>query len=141
MTSSIKRFNLLIQEVNAAYHTISRKLDMTDSAFTVIYIMYENGGSCPLNEIIKTTGISKQTVNSALRRLEADESVYLERAGGNSKTVHFTEKGRELAEATVRKIRDEENAVFDSWTETEREMYFRLTERYAEQMKEIAGKL
>ena len=38
-------------------------------------------------------------------------------------------------------IRDEENAVFDRWSDEERKIYFELTERYIEEMKKVAERL
>ena len=141
MTSSIKRFNTLMSEIGATYHEISKRLDLTDSAFTIMYVVYDNEGSYPLSGIVKTTGISKQTVNSSLRNLESDELVYLEKAGGRNKTVHLTEAGRRFAERTVKIVRDEENAVFSRWSEEERKIYFELTERYLAEMKKVAERL
>ncbi len=141
MTSSIKRFNILVSEINATYHEISKKLDMTDSAFCIMYVVYDNDGTYALSSIVKTTGISKQTVNSSLRKLESDGLVYLEPAGGRNKTVHLTEAGRKFAERTVKIVRDEENAVFDRWSEEERRIYFELTERYIEEIKKAAERL
>lgn len=138
MTSSIKHFNILVSDINATYHEISRRLGMTDSAFYIMYMLYDYGGACPLSEIVKSTGISKQTVNSSMRKLESDGLVYLERAGGRKKTVHLTEAGRGFAERTVKKVRDKENAVLDGWSEEERRVYFELTERYLEEMKKAA---
>ena len=87
------------------------------------------------------TCISKQTVNSSLRNLESEGLVYLEKTSGRSKNVHLTEEGRRFAERTVKIIRDEENAVFDRWSEEERKIYFELTERYIEEMKKVAERL
>lgn len=141
MTCSIKRFNTLMSEIGATYHEIAKKLHLTDSAFTIMYVVYDNEGSYPLSNIVKTTGISKQTVNSSLRNLESEGLVYLEKVGGRNKTVHLTAAGREFAERTVRIVRDEENAVFSRWSEEERKIYFELTERYTKEMKKLAERL
>ena len=72
MTSSIARFNTLMSEIGATYHEISKRLDLTDSAFNIMYVVYDNEGSYPLSGIVKMTCISKQTVNSSLRNLESE---------------------------------------------------------------------
>ena len=79
MTSSITRFNTLMSEIGATYHEISKRLDLTDSAFNIMYVVYDNEGSYPLSGIVKMTCISKQTVNSSLRNLESEGLVYLEK--------------------------------------------------------------
>lgn len=50
------------------------------------------------------SGLTKQTVNSALRKLEASGSVTTESSGARHKTVMLTPKGAELAEKTVAKV-------------------------------------
>jgi len=61
------------------------------------------------SSLCKVSGISKQTVNSALRKLEAEGIIYLENAGAKNKSVCLTIKGKKLADRTVRRIIDIEN--------------------------------
>ena len=96
-------------------------------------------GRCALQEICRWSGTSKQTINSALRRLEAEGVLYLEQAGGKRKTVCLTEAGRSLAERTVAKIMEAENAVFAAWPPEALETYLTLTERYLAAFREEAG--
>ncbi|MDE5964097.1 MAG: MarR family transcriptional regulator, partial [Eubacterium sp.] len=101
VSKEMKRFNHLISETEALYHEISLKLGLSDSALSILYTICNNGVSCPLNEICNISGISKQTINSSLRKLEADDIVYLEQISGKSKNVCLTEKGKSLAENTA----------------------------------------
>ena len=78
MTSELKRLNYLTSEIDAAYHEAARKLGLSDSTMMVLYAACNNGGSCLLSDICKISGTSKQTINSALRKLEADGLIYLE---------------------------------------------------------------
>ncbi len=73
----LHRINYLIAETDALYHQASLKLGISDSAMRVLYTVHDCGGSCQLSDIYKRSGISKQTVNSALRKLEADGVIYL----------------------------------------------------------------
>lgn len=66
----IHRINYLTSEMDAVYHRASLKLGISDSVSLILYTIYDAGGSCLLSEIYKKSGISKQTVNSALRGLE-----------------------------------------------------------------------
>ena len=68
--SKIHRINYLNAELNALYHHASLKLGLTDSAAMVLYTIYDNGENCLLSDIYKQSGVSKQTVNSAIRKLE-----------------------------------------------------------------------
>lgn len=140
MTSDIsqvlKRYNYLLSETNAAYHDAACKLGLPDSSMIVLYTICDLGDPCPLREICRSAGISKQTVNSALRRLEADGMIYLENTAGKNKTVCLTEEGRKLSEQTARRIMDMENDIFASWTKEDVAQYLALTERYLQDFKE-----
>lgn len=138
-SSAMGRFNHLLGETTAAYHEVAVRLGLSDSVMDLLYTLYDcPGGRCALQELCRWTGISKQTVNSALRRLEAEGVLYLERAGGKRKTVCLTEAGRALAEGTVSKIMEAENAVFAAWSPEEVETYLTLTERYLLAFREEA---
>ena len=74
----MKRFNYLLGEIDDAYHDAALKFGLSDSAMIVLYAVCGNRGSCPIDGICRLSGVRKQTVNSALRKLEAEGVVYLE---------------------------------------------------------------
>lgn len=131
----LKRFNYLTNEIDAAYHEAALKLGLSDSAMLILYTICNNGEGCLLSDITKLSGISKQTLNSALRKLEGEEIVYLEIFSGKKKRICLTEKGKLLVENTVFQIIQIENDIFDSWTKEERRSYISLTERYLSSLK------
>lgn len=91
----IKRINYLSNELEALYHQSSLKFGITDSVSIVLYTIYDSGNECLLTDIYKESGISKQTINSAIRALEADGILYLEQHNGRAKKVILTDKGRD----------------------------------------------
>ena len=135
LSKELKRYNYLLSETDAAYHEAASRLGLPDSSMIVLYTICDCGDPCPLRDICKNAGISKQTVNSALRRLEAEGILYLENGGGKNKTVHLTKKGQKLAEATAGKIMKLENDIFSSWAEEDVNQYLALTERYLHDFK------
>lgn len=132
----LKRFNLIFSETNTAYHEISLKLGLSDSASIILYTICINGESCLLSDICKMSQLRKQTVNSALRKLEEEGIIYLKSADGRKKTVFLTEKGKQLCENTVYHIIEIENQVFGSWSREDMEAYMELSERYLKEFKE-----
>ena len=136
-----KRLDLLISETDAIYHEATLKLGLTDSAMSVLYTICLFDGECSLRDIIAYSGIPKQTVNSALRRLEADGAVCLEAAGPRSKTVCLTESGKLLADRTARRIIQAENEIFAAWPREDVETYLALTERFLSDIREKADQL
>lgn len=132
----LKRYNYLLSETNAAYHEASSRLGLPDSSTIVLYTILDMGDPCPLRDICHYAGVSKQTINSALRRLEADGIIYLENTDGKNKTVYLTDKGRTFAKQTVSKIIAIENDIFASWTVEDVDQYLTLTKRYLQDFRE-----
>ncbi len=137
----VKRFNLLTSEIDAAYHEATRKLGLADSAMIILYTICLFDGACLLSRIISLSGLRKQTVNSAIRKLEKEGAVYLEAGQGRKKQVCLTEKGRELAKGTALRVMEIENEIFTEWAPEERELYMRLTKRYLAMFREKCKRL
>ena len=132
----MKRYNYLTTEIDAAYHDAALKLGLNDSSMLILYTICNNGEECLLNDITRLSGISKQTVNSALRKLEGEDVVYLENFNGRMKKVCLTAKGKNLVKNTVLRVVKIENEIFASWSEEERKVYLELTQKYLSSFKE-----
>ena len=139
-SKEMRRYNHLLGEIDGVYHEMSLRLGLSDSAMIVLYTICDSGGSCPLRDICRRSGISKQTVNSALRKLEGAGAVYLEAAGGRSKNVCLTDAGRELAGRTAAPLMELEDEIFSAWGADEVEQYIRLTQRYLEDFREKSAR-
>ena len=126
----LRQYNWLFSEIDAAYHEIFQHMGIADSTATILYVLCCSGNSCPLNGICRNTGLSKQTANSALRKLEADGMIRLEAIDGRAKMVRLTEAGCALAQRTVLPVIEMENSIYMSWTQEEQEQYLRLNERF-----------
>ena len=94
ISRELKRYNYLFGETNAAYHQMYLKVGLSDSAAMILYTILEHGDSCLLKNICRSTGLSKQTINSAIRKLEAEGIICLETSGTKNKMVCLTEAGR-----------------------------------------------
>ena len=125
----LRRFNYLVGETDKLYHAAALKLGLSDSAFAVLYTLCSEG-RCGISDVCHLTGVSKQTVNSALRRLAADGLVKLEAVDGRKKQLSLTAKGTRLAAKSAARVVEAENRIFESWSETDRAEYLRLTEKY-----------
>lgn len=141
ISKELKRYNHLIGEINAVYHEMSLKSGLSDSAMNILYTICEHGTKCPLQEICRLSGLSKQTVNSAIRKLESEGIIYLEPLSQKSKTVCLTEDGISLAEQTAGQILRIENDIFASWPREDVENYIKLTEDYLLALRNKADKL
>ena len=80
-------------------------------------------------------------MNSAIRKLEAEDVLQLELDGGRAKNARLTAHGQAVAEATAMRIIQIEKDIFACWSEEEVETYLRLTERYLADFKERTAQL
>ncbi len=134
--SDFKRYNILAWETDALYHAISLEFGLTDSAVNILYLISFEGGSALLGDIVRYSGLQKQTVNSSLRHLENKGIIRLEHVNGKSKKVILTLHGRELCRGTVDKLIEWENRAMSSFSKEEVDTFLSLMERYLESMKE-----
>ncbi len=139
--SRIHRINYLNAELDALYHHASLRLGLTDSASIVLYTIYDEGENCLLSDIYKQSGVSKQTVNSAIRNLEKKRILYLEQYSGRAKRVVLTDTGREYVQKTVARLFDAEAGAFSSWTEEEISAHIGFMEKYIRSFREQIEKL
>lgn len=136
MTTELKHLNYLTSEIDAAYHEAARKLGLSDSTMMVLYATCNNGGSCLISDICKISGTNRQTIHSAIRRLEADGLIYLEDGGGRKKKVCLTEKGMDRSKNGVARLAELENDILASWPEADQQKYLELTQKYLTSLKE-----
>lgn len=137
----LNRFNYLLGETEAAYHKVSFRMGCSDSAMKILYAICDNGGSCPLRTIRRRSGLSKQTMNSAIRKLEAEGVLYLEPDGAKAKNACLTSHGQAVAESTAMRILRIEKEIFAGWPQEDVETYLRLTEKFLANFKEKAARL
>ena len=140
-SGDIRRINRMTSELESLYHQASLKLGIADSVSIVMYALHEAGNECLLSDIYKESGISKQTINSAIRSLEADGILYLEQHIGRAKKVVLTEKGKEYAMQTAARLYQAEMNAFESWSEDEVSTYIRLIEKYNESFRRQIDKM
>lgn len=141
LIEELRRFNYIVGGINQLYHETALKLDLSDSAMAVLYTLRGEGKPCPISLICRLGGLSKQTVNSALRRLENDGIIRLDAVDGKQKSAALTDKGIEFTDHTVARVIAAENRVFESWTENERTEYIRLAQKYLNEFRQEVEKL
>ena len=137
----LRRINYLASEMDSLYHLADLRLGISDSVSLVLYALYDGDGRCPLGDIYKMSGVSKQTLNSAVRALERDGILYLTPYKGRAKLIVLTEKGRAYAEKTAARLLMAELQAFDGWSEEEVAAYLHLQEKYTECFRREVEKL
>lgn len=130
-----EQYTYLSGEINALYHEAAVKMGISDSTQNILYVICEKGTSCLQSEISKLTGISRQTINSAIRKLENKGIVYLEQGKGRNTIVCLTEKGKKYATEKIYPLLEIENKIWSEWTEEEQKEYLKLTQKYRDALK------
>ncbi len=134
------KINQIINETNMAYHEMSVKLGMTDSEVIILYFLFDCEKPVTQSDIMKCTGISKQTIHSSVRKMIGDGIIRLEGINDKSKRIVITEYGKAFMQEKISPIIALEEAVFSTWTQEETECYERLLQKYKEGFKELVEK-
>lgn len=136
VSKEMNRYNYLVSEIDAVYHEAALRLGLSDSALNILYAICDNGEGCLLQDISFYTGMSKQTMNSALRKLEKEDIIYLGSLNAKAKKVYLTEKGKRLVGMTAMRVLQIEDEIFASWKKEDVEKYLELTGKYLDCLKE-----
>lgn len=143
-------FRRISREVNniykkncEVYYKLASHFGMTETMFDILYFVRENDGGYTQAQLCESLHLRKQTVNSALKKLEKDGVICLSQDSGNkkSKTIHFTEKGKELAQSTVDPIFELEQRAFKRLTSQERENVLYYGHRHIDILEDEMKKL
>ena len=113
----------------------SVKMGLADSEMQILYSVHMAEGKLYPSEIARLCGMSRQTVASALRSLEREGILYLETGAGRSRPVRLTQAGEELCRERVAPVATAEEAIWNGWTEADRDAYLRLSRQYLEDLR------
>lgn len=136
----IREYNYLVSEMQELFHGIAQRADLSDSVHQILYTLAVFGEECTQANISRLTGISRQTINSAIRRMERDGIVYLG-TDGKRRPLILTEKGKRLVEEKILPFLNAEREMLDSWPREERDALLRLTRKYYDELKEKIQKI
>ena len=108
----LRNFNRIDKEFNDIYHEVALKMGISDSAFSIFYILHDLGDGCLQKDICYEAFANKQTVNSSIRKLEREGYLYLKQGRGRDKHIFLTETGRQFVERYIVPVVQKENAAF-----------------------------
>ncbi len=130
-------YNRIVRECDELYRTAAKRLGLPDGAFWILYALREGERALTQSVLCSMLYLPKQTINSSLKKLEADGYLQLqEMKDRRSKRVCLTEKGRLLAEDTVDKVLRAECAALSELPPDERRQLVGLFGRFQERLRE-----
>lgn len=141
MNVEFKELNSIIGKINSIYHEAALKLGISDSERDILYVLCDKGSGCNQSALYKETGMTRSTVNSAIRKLESAGILYLTAGKGRNTCVVLTEKGEKYIAETVGKLVEIENNIYFGWTQEERQFFLRLNQKFADELDSGVQKL
>ena len=129
----------LMEAKNMAYHNLSLKLGFSDGESMILYIMYD-GDPITQKEIAERTGMSKQTVSSAVRKL-VQKGLLENPKGLRNEPLLLTVKGRQALEGKISYIVHIENEILSDWTPEEQQYFLALNQRYLDGLRSKINQL
>lgn len=141
--TSAREMDVLYRESDKLYYELARNCGLSETAYWILYAIEVSGGSITQREIASNFSYSKQTVNSALKTLEARGLVELDYVEGSrkSKLVSLTPDGRAFSDERIRPAIAAEDRAFLSLAPEERLELLRLVSAYTEAIDRELAKL
>ncbi len=140
--TNAREMDVLYRESDKLYYELARNCGLSETAYWILYAIEVSGGSITQREIASNFSYSKQTVNSALKTLEARGLVELDYVEGSrkSKLVSLTPSGRAFSDERIRPAIAAEDRAFLSLAPEERLELLRLVSAYTEAIdRELAN--
>lgn len=141
MRLAFKECNEILGRIDGLYHEAAVKLKLSDSEMNILYTMQSFPEGCNQSAIYKGTGLTKSTVNTALKKMQKNNIIEISPGDGRNTWVSVTSKGHKLIKNTVGKVREIENEIYDSWAKSQQDTFMQLISDYAEKLKDKINQL
>ncbi|MCI8991243.1 MAG: winged helix DNA-binding protein [Eubacterium sp.] len=129
----LSEFNRIMKENDKIYRNAAKAVGLSYCSFWILYALRNTQELLTQSEICYETYLPKQTVNSALKKLEHENYIELLNINDRkSKQIRLTEKGAALAEKTVDTIVLSEQRSFYGLSTEEQETFLHLFQKYTD---------
>ncbi len=109
-----KRIDASIKKSDDAYKSACHNLGVSSSVFDILYELMLYGEGCSQKDLCDLCLTSKQTINSAIHKMEREGYVRLEQGQGRSTLVYLTDAGRELQQRIAAPVLAAERETFQA---------------------------
>ena len=122
----ILAYNQLLKECDNIYHDAAARAGLSDCAFWILYSLHDADHTITQSEIGDNASMPRQTVNSALKKLEKDGYLTLEKINGKmGKAIQLTQQGVRFVEAHIVPVTAAEERACDFFPDTEKEAFLK----------------
>ena len=126
----LREYNRLFKEMDDLYHELARRAGLSDSAFDILYTLCMTGDGCLQKDICNFSYISKQTINSSIRKLEREGLIRLTAGKGRDTHIFLTEEGNRVVREKIVPVARMEEQAFAQIPPAQRQELLRLTQNY-----------
>lgn len=136
--SRLFSLNAVWKENTDIYRRMAKSMGLTETALWAIYTLRVEPGEITQSRMCEFLHEPKQTVNSALKKMESSGLITLE-SGANrrTKTIRLTEAGLRLAQKTVDRVWETETLALAQFSEEDATQMFALIRRMNALMVDI----
>ena len=135
LRKELLKFNQINKELNDVYDAFMRQEKMSHSEFDILYSLCELGEGCTQHDICSVSWLPKQTVNSAIRKLESKGLIRLLPGRGRERHIHPTEEGNKWIRQKIYPVIEAENAAFLALGGEECETMLETIGRFRDEMR------
>lgn len=138
---SIQQYCSYLQEWNASYEEYARSVGLSYTSLSILSAIHARE-RCTQKTLCEVCFLPKQTVNGVIRQFYKDGWIRLVemQEDRRNKAIHFTEKGREIADEILSRVRRSERLAMESLAEAEWDALLDLTRRYVSACREAMEK-
>ena len=126
----------MYKELDDLYHEIALGIGMSDGEFSALYAISSLGDGCLQRDICREVYVSKQTINSAVRKLEKNGILYLEEKRGRDKKIFLQKRERTLSLRRLFRLWRWKMLFSAEMEPDERTELLRLSQKYIEYFRE-----
>ncbi|MBR0450707.1 MAG: MarR family transcriptional regulator [Oscillospiraceae bacterium] len=125
------------------YHAYAVKHGVSDSFLFLMYVFHEDGDGVTQAEMGQILNVPKQTVNSALKKMESDGLIYLanDEKDKKKKRVFLTETGHKIMRLLIEPLIEAENMAYESIGQNKAAMMAELARQETDALKEQIGRI
>ena len=136
-------YNRTSKELEQLYHAYARRAGVSDAALWLLYVIRLGGGNLTQAAICADWHYPPQTINSALKRLEAQGLVALAPATGSKrdKAVRLTPEGEKVVGRVIDPLVEAERSALAALAPEDRAALVSLSQRYLDLLSEPLGTL
>lgn len=131
----LQEFNKIDKEFNELYHEAALKMNLSDSAFMIFYVINHLGDGCLQRDICHETFVNKQTIHSSIRKLEQQGYLYLKQGKGRDKHIFLTQNGKNFIKKHIIPVVQKENEAFAALQPQEQKKLLELSQKYIKNLK------